>query len=151
MKELTQQPNWPSICPLISSGFLLLTWNPKSINSFTQNGNNAGIITPTINSSRSRPFEENGYQLSKIKRRTSHDILTAHWSKKACSLFHTETRKQPQRLTCHTPCIVKYVLIQCSAFALIKMNSLSDQFETVKMEDVLSFLRYDQLKSFIPI
>ena len=46
------------------SGFHILTWNPKSINPFTQNGNNAGIISSTINSSRSSQVRQNGDQLS---------------------------------------------------------------------------------------
>ena len=44
------------------------------------------------------------------------------------------------------PCTIKHVLIECLDFALIrkrffKVNSLSDQFENVKMDDILSFLR----------
>ena len=46
------------------AGFHILTRNPKSINSFTQNGNNNGIITSTINSSRPSQIWENGDQLS---------------------------------------------------------------------------------------
>ena len=46
-----------------NSRFHILTWNSKSINFFTQNSNNAGIITSTTNSSRSSPLWENGDQL----------------------------------------------------------------------------------------
>ena len=61
-------------------------------------------------------------------------------------------------LTCQTTCTVKHILIECRAFAVIrkgffKVNSLTDLFENVKIDDALSFLReaglyekYDELK-----
>ena len=91
----------------------------------------------------------------KIKKRTSHNIPIANWSYKAYLLFHTETKNK------HRVWQIKHLaLIECRDFALIskrffKVNSLTDLFENVKMEDVLSFLRktglyqkYDELKSF---
>ena len=76
------------------------------------------------------------------KSRTSH-ILIEHWSYKAYLLFHTETEKQPQCLTCQTPCTVKHVLIEYRAFALVrkrffKVNSLIGLFKNIKIDDVLS-------------
>ena len=65
---------------------------PKSKKPFTQNGNNAGIRTTTINSFRSSPLWENRLSFQKIKKRTSHNIPIAHWSYKAHSLFYTEIR-----------------------------------------------------------
>ena len=61
-------------------------------------------------------------------------------------------------LTCQTTCTVKYILIECRTFAVIrkrffKVNNLTDLFENVKIDDILSFLRetelyqkYDNLK-----
>ena len=77
-------------------------------------------------------------------------------------LIHSFTLKQepqPQCLTCQITCMVKHILIECRAFTVIrkqffKVNSLTDLFENVKIDDVLSFLRetglykklYDELK-----
>ena len=49
-------------------------------------------------------------------------------------------------MTYETPCTVKYVLIKCKDFILIrklffKVKSSSDYFENVNMDDVVSFLR----------
>ena len=46
--------------------------------------------------------------------------------------------------TCHTTCTVKHIRIKCRAFAVIrkrffKMTSLTELFENVKIDDVLSF------------
>ena len=60
--------------------------------------------------------------------------------------FILKQELQPQCLTCQTTCTVKHIFIECRAFAVIrkrffKVNSLSDVFENVKINDVLSFLR----------
>ena len=72
--------------------------------------------------------------------------------------FILKQEPQPQCLTCQTTCTVKHILKECRAFAVIrkqfiKVNSLTDLFENVKVDDVLSFLRetglfvkYDELK-----
>ena len=57
---------------------------------------------------------------------------------------------QPQCLTCQTTCMVKHILIECRAFAVIrnqffKVNSLTNLFENVKIDDILSFLRETEL------
>ena len=57
---------------------------------------------------------------------------------------------QPQCLTCQTTCTVKHILIECRAFAVIrkqffKVNSLTDLFENVKIDDVLSFFARDRV------
>ena len=49
-------------------------------------------------------------------------------------------------LTCQTTCTVKHILIECRAFAVIrkrffKVNSLTELFGNIKIDDVLSFLR----------
>ena len=53
MKVQTRQPGRSWVQPSKKSRFIILTWNPKSINFFSENGNNAGIITSTSNSFRS--------------------------------------------------------------------------------------------------
>ena len=55
-----------------------------------------------------------------------------------------------QCLTCQTTCTVKHILIECRAFAVIrkrffKVNNLTDLFENVKIDDILSFLRETEL------
>ena len=60
--------------------------------------------------------------------------------------FMLKQEQQPQCLICQPPCIVKHILIESRAFALIwkyffKVNSLIDLFENVKIDYVLSFLR----------
>ena len=60
--------------------------------------------------------------------------------------FILKHEPQPQRLTCQTTCTVEHILIECRAFAVIrkqffKVNSLTDLFENVKIDDVLSFLQ----------
>ena len=57
---------------------------------------------------------------------------------------------QPQCLTCPTTCTVKHILLECRAFAVIrkrffKVNSLTDLFENVKIDNILSFLRETEL------
>ena len=52
---------------------------------------------------------------------------------------------QPQCLTCQTTCTVKHILIEFRAFAVIrkqffKVTSLTELFENIKIDDVLSFL-----------
>ena len=73
--------------------------------------------------------------------------------------FILKQEPQPQCLTCQTTYTVKHILIECRAFAVIrkrffKVNNLTDLFENVKIDDILSFLRerqsctkkYDNLK-----
>ena len=72
--------------------------------------------------------------------------------------FILKQEPQLQCLTCQTTCTVKHILIEYRAFAVIrkrffKVNSLTDLFENVEIDDVLSFLRetglykkYNELK-----
>ena len=60
--------------------------------------------------------------------------------------FILKQEQQSQCLICKMPCTIKHVLIECGSFALIrkrffKVNSLSDLFQNVIMDDFLSFLR----------
>ena len=138
MKEQTRQPNQSWIWPLTNSGFHILIWNPQSIK---QNGNNAGIIIPTIDSSKSSLLKENGDQLWENQEENKslypdcalviQGLLTiSYWNRN--NNHHV------------WPCTVKHVLIEFKAFALIrkqffKMNLLRDLFDKAKMNDVLSF------------
>ena len=59
--------------------------------------------------------------------------------------FILKQEPQPQCLTCHTTCTVKHILIECRAFTVIrkwffKVTSLTESFENIKIDDVLSFL-----------
>ena len=68
-------------------------------------------------------------------------------------LTHSSILKQepqPQCLTCQTTCTVKHILKESRAFAVIrkrffKVNSLTNLFENVKIDDILSFLRETEL------
>ena len=60
--------------------------------------------------------------------------------------FILKQEPQPQCLTCQTTCTVKHILIEYRAFAAItkrffKVTSLTELFETIKIVNVLSFLR----------
>ena len=60
--------------------------------------------------------------------------------------FILKQEPQPQCLTCQTTCTVKHILIECRTFAVtrkgfFKVNNLTDLFENVKIDDILSFLR----------
>ena len=64
--------------------------------------------------------------------------------------FILKQEPQPQCLTCLTTCMVKHILIECRIFAVIrkrffKVNNLTDLFENVKIDDILSFLRETDL------
>ena len=64
--------------------------------------------------------------------------------------FILKQEPQPQCSTCQTTCTVKHILIECRAFAVIrkrffKVNSLTDLFGNVKVDDILSFLRETEL------
>ena len=64
--------------------------------------------------------------------------------------FIFKQEPQPQCLTCQTTCTVKHILIECRAFAIFrkrffKVNNLTDLFENVKIDDILSFLRETEL------
>ena len=95
--------------------------------------------------------------IDKIKKRTSCYIPIANWSYKAYSLI-LKQEPQSQCLTSQTTCTVKHILIECKTFAVIrkrvfKVNNLTDLFENVKIDNILSFLRgtelyqkYDNLK-----
>ena len=55
-----------------------------------------------------------------------------------------------QRLTCQTTCTVGHILIECRAFTVIrkrffKLTSLTELFENVKIDDVLSFFTRDRV------
>ena len=59
--------------------------------------------------------------------------------------FILKQEPQPQCLICQTTCMVKHILIECRAFTVIRkrffiVNSLSNQFENVKLDAFLSFL-----------
>ena len=72
--------------------------------------------------------------------------------------FILKQEPQQQCLTRQTTCTVKHILIECRTFAVIrkrffKVNNLTDLFENVKIDVLLSFLReielyqkYDNLK-----
>ena len=114
------------------------------MNFFTQNGNNAGIITFTINSSSLGEWRP----AFRISRREQVTISRYHIvDTRLTHYFILEQEQQTQCLKCQTPYTVKHTLVECRAFALIrkrffKVNSLSDLlFEDVNMDDVLSFLR----------
>ena len=57
--------------------------------------------------------------------------------------FIMKQEPQPQCLMCQTTCTVKHILIECRAFTVIrkrffKVTSLTELFENVKIDDVLS-------------
>ena len=64
--------------------------------------------------------------------------------------FILKQEPKPQCLTCQTICTFKHILIECRAFAVIRkrffnVNNLTDLFENVKIDDILSFLRETEL------
>ena len=64
--------------------------------------------------------------------------------------FILKQEPQPHCLTCQTTCTVKHILIECRTFAVIrkrffKVNNLTDLFENVKIDDILSFLGETEL------
>ena len=99
------------LTPTISE-FHILTRKPKSINSFTRNGNNAGIIIYTINSFRSSPLWENGDEPSENQEENkssySDCILVIHGS----LTLSYRNKNNSQCLTCQSPCAVKHILIE---------------------------------------
>ena len=121
------------------------------INSFTQNGNNNEAMTSTMNSSKfsltlgewrpaSRKSRREQVAISRL--RIGHTTLTHS--------FILKQEPQQQCLTCQTTCMVKHILIECRTFAVIrkhlfKVNNLTDLFENVKIDDILSFLRETEL------
>ena len=59
--------------------------------------------------------------------------------------FIPKQEQQPQCSTCHTPCTIKYVLLECKVFNDIRKryfhaNTMKDLFENVHMDNGLSFL-----------
>ena len=64
--------------------------------------------------------------------------------------FILKQEPQPQCLTCQTTYTVKHILIECRTFTVIrkqffKVNNLTDLFENVKIDGILSFLRETEL------
>ena len=64
--------------------------------------------------------------------------------------FVLKQEPQPQCLTCQTTSTVNHILIECRTFAVIrkrffKVNNLTDLFENVKIDDILSFLKETEL------
>ena len=60
--------------------------------------------------------------------------------------FKLQQEPKLQCLTCQTTCSVKHILIECRTFAVIRnrffnVNNLTDLFENVKIDAILSFLR----------
>ena len=54
--------------------------------------------------------------------------------------------QEPQCSTCHTPCRIKHVLLECKVFNNTRKhyfhaNTMKHLFENVHMDDVLSFLK----------
>ena len=67
--------------------------------------------------------------------------------------MHTFILKQEQQSQCLTyqiPFTVKHVLIECGAFAFIRkhfFNNMKDLFESVTIDDILSFWKEIKLYS----
>ena len=64
--------------------------------------------------------------------------------------FILKQEQQPQCSTCQTTYTIKHILIECRTFPVIrkrffKVNNLTDLFENVKIDDILSFLRETEL------
>ncbi len=120
-----------NLTPQTNSVFHILTWNPKSIIYFTENGNNAGIITSTPNSSKSSPLWENGDQLSENQEENKSLYPDCILVIQGLLTLLYLNRNNNQCLTCQMLWTVKHVLIECRAFTLIrkrffKVNSFSD-------------------------
>ena len=84
------------------------------------------------------------------KSRREQVVISLLWIGHTRLTFILKREPQPQYLTCQTTCLVKRILIECRAFAVIrkwflKVNSLTDLFENVKIDYILSFLRDRQL------
>ena len=95
-------------------------------------------IQPTLGEWRPRFRKSRREQVVISRLRIGHTRLTHS--------FILKQELQPQCLTCQTSCTVKHILTECRAFAVIrkrffKVNSLTDLFENVKIDVVLSFLR----------
>ena len=81
-----------------------------------------------------------------LYKNTTATVLSLDSHTRLTHSFILKQEPQPQCLTCQTTCTVKHILIECRAFAVIrkrffKVNSLTDQYENVKIDDILSFLR----------
>ena len=158
MKEQTRQPNRPNLMPDKSS--ILYTDLKPTINKFLHTKwqqqwsnnihNKLFQIQPTLVEWRLASRKSWREQAVISRLRIGHIRLTHS--------FILKQEPQPQCLTCQTNCTVKHILIECRAFDVIrkrffKVNSLTDLFENVKIDDILSFLRetelyqkYDDLK-----
>ena len=95
-------------------------------------------IQPTLGMWRPALRKSRREQVVIYRLRISHTMLTRS--------FILKQEPQPQCLTCQTTCTVKHIFIECRSFVVIrnrffKVNSLTDLFENVKIDDVLSFLR----------
>ena len=97
--------------------------------------NNLFQIQPTLGEWRPASRKSRREQVVISRLRSGHTRLTHS--------FILKQEPQPQCLTSQTTCTVKHVLIECRAFAVIrkrffKVNSLTDLFEKVKRDDILS-------------
>ena len=131
----------------INAGSHILTWNQQLINSFTQNGNNNGAITSTINTSKFREWRP-------ASRKSRREQFVISWLRightRLTHSFILKQEPEPQCLIFQTTCTVKHILIECRTFAVIrkrffKVNSLTDLLKHVKIDDILSFLRETEL------
>ena len=125
---------------------LLSKWQEQWSNN---NHNKLFQIQPTLGEWRPASRKSRREQVVISRLRIGHTRLTHS--------FILKQALQPQCLTCQTTCTVQHILIEYRAFAVIrkrffKVNSLTDLFENVKIDDLLSFLRqsctkkYDNLK-----
>ena len=108
-------------------------------------------IQPTLGEWRPASRKSRREQVVTSRLRIGHTRLTHS--------FILKQETQPKCLTCQTTCTVKHILIECRTFTVIrkrffKVNNLTNLFENVKIDDILSFLRerqrctkkYDNLK-----
>ena len=120
--------------PIISK-FLHRKWHQR----WNMNINNKLFqIQPTLEEWRPAFRVSRREQVVLFRLRIGHTRLT--------HVFKLKQEPQSQRLTCQTTCTVKHILIECRAFAIIrkqffKVTSLTELFENIKIDDVLSFLR----------
>ena len=95
-------------------------------------------IQPTLGEWRSAFRASRREQVVISRLRIGHTRLT--------HTFILKQEPQTQCLTCQITCTVKHILIECKAFDVIrkrffKVTSLTELFENIKIDDVLSFLR----------
>ena len=95
-------------------------------------------IQPTLGEWRPAPRKSRREQVVISRLRIGHTRLTHS--------FILKQEPQPQCLTC----TVKHILIECRTSAVIRkrffiVNNLTDLFENIKINDILSFLRETEL------